>query len=88
MEEYSLCKQCTLLLVCDRAREQNRKVYYCQDFQKSNNVPLSHDTIKSDKAPEKEKNNMKNGLCRICQNREICNIQIPNGGLWHCENFL
>ena len=88
MEEYSLCRQCTLLLVCDRAREQNRKVYYCQDFQKSNYVSLSYDTINSDKTLENTDNNMKNGLCRICQNRDICNIQIPSGGLWHCENFL
>lgn len=88
MEEYSLCRQCALLLVCDRAKEQNRKVYYCQDFQKSNNASLKHDTMKSDNTPEIAENNMQKGLCRICQNRGICNIQIPSGGLWHCENFL
>ncbi len=58
MEEYSLCRQCALLLVCDRAREQNRKVYYCQNFQKSNNASLSHNKIKSDKIPENAVNNM------------------------------
>jgi len=88
MEEYSLCRQCTLLLVCDRAREQNRKVYYCQDFQKSINISTLCNIVKSDKTPENAENNMQNGLCRICQNRDICNIQIPSGGLWHCENFL
>lgn len=88
MEENSICNQCALLLVCNRAKEQNRKVYYCQDFQKSNNVYLSRDTMKSEKNLETTENNMNDGLCRICQNRDICKIQIPTGGLWHCDNFL
>jgi hypothetical protein len=88
MEEYSLCKLCARLLVCDRAKEQNQKVYYCEDFQKSENASERHKTIGTDNNPKHRVNNMQNGLCRICENRDICNIQIPNGGLWHCENFL
>ena len=88
MEEFSLCLQCTLLLVCDRTKEQNKKVYYCEDFQKSNNSSASNEIIKSYDKTQINKKNMKNGLCRICQNREICNIKIPEGGLWHCDNFL
>ena len=88
MEEYSLCRKCALLLVCDRAKEQNRKVYFCQDFQKSNKNSLLRYTVNPDNSKENIKNDMQNGLCRICQNREICNVKIPEGGLWHCENFL
>jgi len=88
MKKFSLCRQCTHLLLCDRAKEQNEKVYYCEDFQKSNNSSTSNEKIKTYNKSQIKKNNMENGLCRICQNREICKIQIPEGGLWHCENFF
>ena len=88
MQEYSLCKICTRLLICDRARDHNKKVYYCEDFQKSVKILLSNQVSKSENSSKQKENDMQNGLCRICQNRKDCNIKIPEGGLWHCENFF
>ncbi len=28
------------------------------------------------------------GLCRNCENRYICIIKKPEGGVWHCDNYL
>lgn len=86
-EEYSLCKSCKFVLTCDRALEQNKKVYYCENYQPSINsdLPKKNLNLKNNNC---NKNNMKNGLCRICENRDVCQVQIPNGGLWHCENFV
>jgi len=87
MEENSLCNQCNLILVCDRAEEQNKKIYYCEKFQRSNNSLLSHHLNYPEKSLIDKKNDKQNGLCCICQNRDICKIQIPLGGVWNCENF-
>jgi hypothetical protein len=27
------------------------------------------------------------GLCVNCENRSICNLPKPAGGVWHCENY-
>jgi hypothetical protein len=27
------------------------------------------------------------GLCVNCENRNICNLPKPAGGVWHCENY-
>ena len=87
MEENSLCNQCALLLVCDRAKVQNRKVFYCEKFQRSNSSSLSYHSNNTEKSTINKKGDMQNGLCCICQNRDICKIQIPLGGVWNCENF-
>ena len=88
MEENSLCIQCALLLVCDRAIEQNKKVFYCEKYQRSNSSSVSYQSINKEKSTIHIKNEVQNGLCCICQNREICKIKIPLGGVWHCENFI
>ena len=88
MDNYSLCLQCVYLMTCDRAKEQNNKVYFCKDFQKSEHSLKTQAAKKSHNKNQTNKNNMKNGLCRICQNRDVCKIEIPEGGLWHCENFI
>ena len=87
-KEYSLCNICDRLVTCDRAKEQNKKIYYCEDFLKTADTSKTyiHETVNN--TTEKIGNNMENGLCKICENRHVCGIKIPNGGLWHCENFL
>jgi hypothetical protein len=27
------------------------------------------------------------GLCINCENRETCNLQVPESGVWHCEEY-
>jgi hypothetical protein len=85
-EEYSLCKICDYVLSCERAEEQNKKIYFCEDFKKTSNIP-STKTVNNN-SNDTVKHNMEHGLCKICENRNICGIQVPNGGLWRCENFL
>lgn len=85
--EYSLCNTCKLVLTCDRALEQNKKVYFCEDFHPSFNSVAPKINLDFDDKSNCIKNNMKNGLCRICENRHICKVKVPKGGLWHCENF-
>ena len=93
MEQAPLCDHCRHVSVCYRYKYRNQEVWYCEEFcdirfpQKGKNITASNNNFlpKSD-IIETESDRLK-GLCKICQNRDVCKISIRNGGIWHCDNF-
>jgi hypothetical protein len=39
------------------------------------------------RAPETERVKL-TGLCMNCENRRVCTHPKPEGGVWHCENYV
>ena len=93
MGQVPLCDHCTHVSICSRYKYQNQEVWYCEEFcdirlpqteknitSSNTNFSLKSDIIETD--PDRLK-----GLCKICQNRDVCEIPIRAGGIWHCDNF-
>jgi hypothetical protein len=90
-----LCSYCRLAQNCTFARDPNRPVCQCEEFEEI--------TYASIRVPNQRKispiNSSKNlltredpihpykGLCSSCEERATCVYPKPEGGVWHCEEF-
>ncbi len=85
-----LCITCNNAGHCIMMRKVTGSIYYCEQF--DNYVP-----VKSRKPKERNIVNLKPdvkivsrkhlGLCRNCDNLHTCTHVIPEGGIWHCEDY-
>jgi hypothetical protein len=60
----------------DRSPEEDRK----PDRLTSSTGKMSSDSRSSESEPL--------GLCVNCENRHTCTLARPEGGVWHCEEYL
>jgi len=93
MKQEPLCEHCRHVSICSRYKYQNQEVWYCEEFcdirlpqTDTNKTSSTDNSVPKSDMKETESNRLK-GLCKICQNRDVCKIPIPEGGIWHCDNF-
>jgi hypothetical protein len=72
-----ICKTCIHLSNCSRQYKYNQPIVYCDRYEGN----------RSSFYKEKYINELK-GLCQTCENRFICILHKPQGGVWHCDNYL
>ena len=93
MGQAPLCVHCRHVSICSRYKYQNQEVWHCEEFSdirllqtEINKTSSINKSSPESNILETESNRLK-GLCKICQNRDVCIIPIPEGGIWHCDNF-
>lgn len=83
-----LCSTCAHEPVCMYRRDLSRRVFECDDFWAASGEPLVRRGQRRALAvPQDVQRGVSEGLCRDCQNREQCVWRIPEGGVWHCEEY-
>jgi hypothetical protein len=90
-----LCSTCRNGPTCTYPRNSGRPVTQCEEFDgelAAPRNPTDRDDPPSDsldlRSPSEEKYSSKyGGLCKICDNREICTFPKPEGGVWHCGEY-
>ena len=86
-----LCMTCNNVSTCVHRKRHKQPVWYCEEF--DNDVPPKEDQIwiMNDEeflgSQKKDTNNLK-GLCSNCDIRETCTYPKPEGGVWHCEEYV
>lgn len=90
-----LCMTCNNAPTCTHPRDAERPVLRCEDFY-SYALPTSKNTIKNILSPKdshgqsgtrEEMSNNYKGLCINCEERASCTYEMPEGGVWHCEEY-
>ena len=82
-----LCSTCNHAPTCKNRGTPDKPVFYCEEFDIYVAVAPKK-TLASVPSPAKRMNSDKNkGLCLDCENRETCVFPIPQGGVWHCEEY-
>lgn len=85
-----LCSNCKNAPTCTFPKDPDRPSLYCEEFE-IEELPQKKITrtppIDSHFTKEKDTNGLK-GLCSDCENHRTCGFSKPEGGIWHCEEYL
>ena len=88
----SICSTCTNAQNCTYLKNSDGAILFCENFEID--IPLIEDNSMKETNHIKNTINIKDinsaeffGLCINCDNRGKCALPIPEGGVWHCEEF-
>jgi hypothetical protein len=96
IEEYGgLCTNCNHSSTCSLRRQTDHPVWQCEEFDDytppMKSVPKSfprkkHTATKSTAETKNPREYL--GLCSNCGNLATCQFPKPEGGVWHCEEYI
>ncbi len=92
MMNKGLCLSC-MHQGCIYQKDSDRSVWQCEEYGGYENPSriVTRKHIRSLVQKQVSVNNDSNhykGLCVTCAYRETCTYQKPEGGVWHCEEYL
>ena len=96
-QAIGICCTCNNMGICINVGDLVNPKWYCEGFdfnghsssengEKDMNVNNPDGINFKPGTPEYDTDKFK-GLCINCENREICNLQVPESGVWHCEEY-
>ena len=93
MQNRSLCSNCENATDCTFQKDPQKSSIYCEEFEvdKSPSAKMTgkEKPLPTASADAEPKDLCKFiGLCSNCNNRRTCVFPKPEGGIWHCEEYL
>ncbi len=87
-DRRDLCCICTYTPECMHRGTAELPKLYCElfDVDVQTLVPRDNADSSSDSGQSGEINTI-GGLCCNCENRKGCTLRIPEGDVWHCEEY-
>jgi len=89
--EYSgLCMTCRYAPSCFKSNKSKDPILFCEEFDLYPNPDLQVNPVllpETSTHDDKQNARIYTGLCVNCDNREFCKSNIPEGGIWHCEEY-
>lgn len=85
---HDLCSTCFYGSACVNRGNSSRRVLECEEFCEGGAPPP---TVRANRSKSRS-NGQTNGeslqgLCGDCRNRKRCTFRMPEGGVWHCEEY-
>jgi hypothetical protein len=91
-EYRSLCSNCRNAADCTFQKKCPKPSLYCEEFEVD--ISPSAKIVGKEKPlptalvdTEDEDSGRFIGLCINCDNRKNCDFPMPEGGVWHCEEY-
>jgi len=95
--DRGICSGCDHALICRLHREDERPVFFCEEFACVPETP-KHPTPHLYRLPggcevripvrKSEQARLSYiGLCRTCANLSTCTLLKPGGGTWQCDSY-
>ena len=85
-----LCVNCIKLNECSYYRRNSKPVIFCEEYECAQEI--INQAIASPQNDSEVEENMiagrVKGLCINCERRDTCSFPKPEGGVWHCEEYL
>ena len=93
MMNTNLCSSCTYTQDCMYQKDSDRPVWQCEEYEGDENPSEKIRGKNTRSSPPKqadikEYSAQYKGLCQTCEYRETCTYPKPEGGVWHCEEYL
>jgi len=83
------CKHCDS---CMYPRDPRRPVLQCEEYEAWESPPARSAVARTQRLPAAQKGRAAHaelkGLCVNCDNRDHCKYPKPEGGVWHCEEYI
>ena len=84
--ERSLCPSCDPPGPCAMVADKDQPVHHCEEYQPSVAPSRQRENGRPQEPPYDWESYR--GLCVTCGNRASCTFPKPEGGVWHCEEFV
>jgi hypothetical protein len=89
-EIKSLCVNCKYNKDCNYRIQSQENIIFCEEYEIGGEISIK---TSNKKEPKKSKTTVNkklrfNGLCINCSNRFNCTHPKPEGGVWHCEDYM
>jgi hypothetical protein len=84
-----LCSSCKNDPDCTFPRDPSRPVLQCEEFEGEEMIRITTQRQRGSQGVEvvAEDAAQYKGLCRNCEEREVCTFPKPEGGVWRCEEY-
>ena len=84
-----LCMTCRHALYCTFLRDGDCPVHQCEEFEVEPDPIMEHLVVPATENAHPDSDNEKRllGLCSNCDLRDTCKFPMPEGGVWHCEEY-
>ena len=84
-----LCMTCRHAAYCTFPIYEERPVFQCEEFEIESMPAAKHPivTATEEVRPNTSNNKRLLGLCFNCDLRDTCKFPMPEGGVWHCEEY-
>lgn len=79
-----LCAYCSRRITCVLSSDYGL-VYDCDDYDPGEESTSAMIFSTLDMSTEEQEPDY--GLCSQCQNRDICQLKMLSGGIWHCDEY-
>lgn len=92
--DTGLCVSCQHAPHCSLPSDTSQPIWFCGEFDVSGSATIAHDdsALAASRAAlaaaaEREPAPQLRGLCSNCDERSICALAPPAGGVWHCGEY-
>lgn len=93
MMNKSICSNCRHAQYCIYQKDSDRPVWECEEYERYEK-PSVTTTGKHNPSSTAKQISLNDdleqykGLCVTCAHRKTCTYPKPEGGVWHCEEYL
>jgi len=88
-QDKNLCVNCKFRDECQFAKNSTEPILFCEEFEldKQAKLKMVHhkEAVKTDNETAAQEFK---GICGNCEKRMTCTYPKPEGGIWHCEEYL
>jgi hypothetical protein len=82
-----LCSTCMYRSECAYRSTPGRPKLHCEMFDVDVQALTRHETLDAPSPEATDTVEAMRGLCCNCANRAHCTIRMPEGDVWHCEEY-
>lgn len=83
-----LCSTCSYGSACINQSTSDKRVFECEEFCEGRRLsPAFQENRSKPRLSNRTSDELLKGLCSDCENRNHCALRMPEGGVWHCEEY-
>ena len=91
-QALGLCSTCNFMDTCTGRETWVGPVLHCEEFDDHVEEPQQSQLRAVAAAPAEVEQStrgatVRQGLCVNCEHRDDCGFPMPEGGVWHCEEY-
>jgi hypothetical protein len=96
--QTGICASCLSTPGCTFPRASGRPVLECEEFDGLSSTPVGEapkklrlaapQALRENPVDQPGSSSSAKGLCTLCENLRTCTYPRPEGGVWHCEDYL
>jgi hypothetical protein len=84
---YGICVNCESKDDCVYRQNPDKPILFCEQYEVPVTPSQNLSIKRQEQQTEPESNNFR-GLCINCEKRSSCMFPKPEGGVWHCEEYV